>query len=414
MPYRTAAALCLALFLLTLLGCGPRQAPVAAPEPLVVPVSAPVSRQVTDYVYFTGRTDAKETVGVRARVTGYLEKMPFTEGAEVKKGDLLFEIDRRPYKAQYDAAVAQVTLNEASLRLAQTTYERNRSAVVRVTGAVSAQELDQNRAAIDEAQARIRASRAALEVYKLNLEFTRVTAPIDGMVSRYYLTVGNLVVQDQTLLTTVVSLDPLYAYFDMDEPTLLEIRRAINAGRIPRPRRGDIPVFLALPGEEGYPHRGNVDFVNNQVNPSTGTIAVRGDFPNPKSAKGARLMSPGMFVRIQLPIGPPHKALLVIDRAVGTDQGLKFVYVVDDQNMVQYRRVTIGALQDDGLRVIASGLQPTDRVVVGAIQQVRPRMQVEPEETAMPTLPLQAPAPVSRKPQPPPAGSTRQGDKVKR
>jgi multidrug efflux system membrane fusion protein len=414
MLYRAAsAALCAGLFL-TLLGCGQRQPPATEPEPLVVPVSHPVSRKVTDYMYYTGRTDAKDSVGIRARVTGYLKKVAFTEGAEVKKGDLLFEIDPRPYQAQYDAAKAQVKLNEASLRLAQTTYERNRSAVARVTGAVSAQELDQNRAAIDEALERIRASQAALEVYKLNLEFTRVTSPIDGQTSRYFLTLGNLVVQDQTLLTTVVSLDPMYAYFDMDEPTLEDIKRAINAGKIPRPRRGDIPVYLGLPGEPGYPHRGTINFANNVVNPSTGTIAVRGVFANPRPPNGVRLMAPGMFLRIQLPIGPPQQRLLVIDRAVGTDQELKFVYVVAD-GKVQYRRVTIGPLQDDGLRVIKSGLKPTDWVVVGAIQQVRPNMEVQIDKMPMPTLPLgsRTPAPVSGKPLPPP-GLKRQGDKVTR
>jgi multidrug efflux system membrane fusion protein len=212
-----------------------------------------------------------------------------------------------------------------------------------------------------------------------------VTSPIDGQVSRYYLTLGNLVNQDQTLLSTVVSLDPMYAYFDVDEPTVLRVRRATNEGKIKRPQDGLVPVLMGLQGEEGFPHRGNVDFVNNQVNPTTGSLSVRGVFPNPKPPGGVRLLSPGMFVRIRLPIGQPHPALLVIDRAIASDQGLKYVYVLDAENKAQYRRITTGPLQDDGLRVVG-GLHADDWVVIGALQQVRPRMQIRPDEVVMPSF----------------------------
>jgi multidrug efflux system membrane fusion protein len=430
----TAAVLGLGVLATGLLaGCSPtpQQAP-ASPGALAVPVSQPVQREVTDYVDFTGRTDAVETASIRARVTGYLAKIPFREGVEVKQGDLLFEIDPRPYQAQLDQAEGQVELNEASLKLAKTTYERDRAIAQSVAGGVSRQQLDQDLAAVDEAAARLRAAKASTEVYKLNVEFTRVTSPIDGMVSRYYYTRGNLVNQDQTLLTTVVSLDPIYAYFDMDEPTLLRIRRAINEGRIKRVRdRSDVPIFLGLSGEDGYPHRGSFNFINNVVNPSTGSISVRGKFDNAKPdteglglthflvqaagaqvlapggsplgafgqqlsalgvlqtsalGRGSRLLTPGMFVRIRLPIGQPHSALLVIDRALSSDQGLKYLYVLDADNKVQYRRVKTGALQEDGLRVIEDGLKPDDWVVVGALQQVRPRMQIQPDRTPMPSL----------------------------
>ena len=226
-------------------------------------------------------------------------------------------------------------------------------------------------------------------------------------VKRSHFTVGNLVTQDQTLLTTVVSTDPMYAYFDMDEPTLLRIKRAINEGKIEVANdRSDVPILMGLQGEDGFPHKGAFNFINNVVNPSTGTIAVRGVFANPKPEKGARLLVPGMFVRIRLPIGKPHPALLVIDRAVGSDQELPFVYVLDKDNKVQYRRVTMGPLQDDGLRVIESGLEKDDWVVTGGLQQVRPGMEVSPDEAPMPTAdaPGQAPPPVSNKPQPPPPG----------
>ncbi|HMC87913.1 MAG TPA: efflux RND transporter periplasmic adaptor subunit [Gemmataceae bacterium] len=368
-------------------GCHRTPVAVTNSEPPTLPVSKPVQRQVTDYGEFTGRTVAVNSVDIRPRVTGYLTKMTYREGAEVKKDELLFEIDPRPYQAQYDQAVGQVNLNNAALRLARTTLARDQAVASKSQGAVSLQELDQDRAAVDEADARVKAAQAALEAYKLNLSFTKVTSPIDGQVSRYYLTLGNLVNQDQTLLTTVVSLDPMYVYFDMDEPTLLRIKRAINEGRIKLPQPGaDIPVYMALEGEEGYPHRGNFNFLNNQVNPATGTISVRGGFSNAKPPNGTRLLLPGMFVRTRLPIGQPYEALLVIDRAIGSDQGLKYLYVVDKENKVQYRRIQTGPLQDDGLRVIREGLQADEEVVIGGIQQLRPRMPINPEPIAMPSI----------------------------
>jgi membrane fusion protein, multidrug efflux system len=368
-------------------GCHRDPTAVAPAQPPVIPVSRPVGREVTDYVDFTGRTDAVQSVDIRPRVTGYLVQMPFQEGASVKAGDLLFVVDPRPYKAQLDQAQGQVDLYQAQLKLARTIYARDRAINARVANSISQEQLDQDQASMEEADARVKAFEKNMEVYKLNHEFTKVVSPIDGQVSRYYLTLGNLVNQDQTLLTTVVSRDPMYAYFDVDEPTLLRVRRAINEGRIKRrPDGANIPVLMGLQGEEGFPHQGTINFVNNQVDPTTGSITVRGVFANPEPPGGIRLLSPGMFVRIRLPIGPPHPALLVIDRAVASDQGLKYVYVLDAENKVQYRRVTTGPLQDDGLRVIAQGLKPDEWVIVGGLQQVRPLMQVEPERTPMPSL----------------------------
>jgi membrane fusion protein, multidrug efflux system len=367
-------------------GCHEQPGQLAPPQAPAVPVSQPVRQNVTDYVDFTGRTDAVQALDVRARVTGYLVEVPFKEGSEVKKGDLLFKIDPRPYQAQFDQAKGQVGLYQARLRLAQTTNERDRTIDSTAPGAVSQQLLDQDKAAVAEAEAQVQAFQSSLDVYRLNIEFCSVTSPIDGRVSRYYLTLGNLVNQDQTLLTTVVSQNPMYAYFDTDEPTLLRIRRAISEGKIKPTEDGKNPVQMGLQDEDGFPHAGTIDFVNNQVNPATGSITMRGVFPNPQLPGGVRLLSPGMFVRIRLPIGPAHPALLVVDRAIGSDQGLKYVYVVDAANKVQYRRVTTGPLQDNGLRVIEQGLQPDERVVIGGLQQVQPRMEVRPDETAMPTL----------------------------
>ena len=348
--------------------------------PVTLPISKPIVRQVTDFADFTGRSDAIPSVDIRPRTTGYLVEMPFKEGAEVKQGDLLFVIDPRPYKAQLDQAVGQVDLYQAQLKLARTTLARD-IAINRMTpNAVSRQQLDQKEAAVEEADARVKAYQKNMQVYKLNHEFTRVISPIDGMVSRYYLTLGNLVNQDQTLLTTIVTLDPIYAYFDMDEPTLLRIRNAINQGKLqPKRSRGlEVPLYVGLQGEPGFPHQGKVNFVNNQLNPTTGSILVRGIFPNPKPEGGTRLISPGMFVRIRLPIGDPHPAVLVIDQAISSDQGLKYVYVIDVENQVQYRRITTGALQDDGLRVVTEGLNPDERIVVRGLQQVQQILQSRP------------------------------------
>ena len=394
-------------------GCQRDETAVAPPRPPVIPVSRPVQREVTNYVDFTGRTAAVQSVDIRPRVTGYLVKMPFKEGAIVKEGDLLFVIDPRPYQAQFDQAQGQVDLYQAQLKLAKTIYARDLAINARVPSSVSKEQLDQDYAAVEEADARVKAYEKNMEVYRLNKLFTEVVSPIDGLVSRYYLTLGNLVNQDQTLLTTVVSLDPMYVYFDVDEPTLLRVRRAINEGRIKRSRDGrTIPVLMGLHGEEGFPQQGQINFVDNQVNPTTGSITVRGVFPNPEPPGGVRLLSPGMFVRVRLPIGPPHPALLVIDRAVASDQGLKYVYVLDAEDKVQYRRVTTRMLQDDGLRAIEEGLTPNDWVVVGGLLQVRPRMHVQPERMPMPTLegrPTGGEAPPAgpRQPTAPPAEPTK-------
>jgi membrane fusion protein, multidrug efflux system len=393
-------------FLLAAIGGCQRQTPqVAKAEPQAIPVSQPIERVVTDYVDFTGRTNAINSVDIRARVSGYLTEMPFKEGAEVKKGDLLFLVDPRPYQAQYDQAVGQVNLYKAQLELAKANLARDKE-VAKTPGAVSVQQLDQDKASVDEADAAVKAFQASLEVYALNLSFTRVTSPIDGRVSRYFMTLGNLVVQDQTLLTTVVSLDPMYVYFDIDEGTVLRVRKAINDGTMKRYEEGGIPVFMALQNEgSSFPHKGTIDFVNNQVNPNTASLSMRGRFANPIPANGVRLLSPGMFVRARLPIGQPHAAILVIDRAVGSDQDKKFVYVIDAENKVQYRRVMTGALQEDGLRVIneyrrvttgslqkdgqpvisEEGLKKDEWVVVGALQQVHPHTEIKPDRVPMPS-----------------------------
>jgi multidrug efflux pump subunit AcrA (membrane-fusion protein) len=411
-------------------GCR-NQTPPAVESTLAVPISHPVQRAVTDYVDFTGRTDAVQSLNVVARVTGYLVRLPFQEGAEVKKGDLLFEIEPEPYEAQVRLGEAQVASNQAQLVFAELNYQR--ALKLSQEKAVSQQEIDQDKATRDQAAAQLDAARANLNIYRLNLQYTRVTSPIDGQVSRYFLTLGNLVNQDQTLLTTVVSLDPIYAYFDVDQRNLVRIRTAINEGKL-RSRRAaasagqafpydkvlaaqgttgltgtttvlpsavaalglaalpvpveppQFPVLLGMPGDNKYPYQGFINFSNNQLNPNTGSISVRGVFANPKPPNGVRLLSPGMFVRIRVPLGPPHPALLVVDRAIQSDQGQSYVYVVSAENKTEYRPIVTAALQEDGLRVVSSGLKADDWVVVGAIQQLRPNIEVKTQETAMPSF----------------------------
>jgi multidrug efflux system membrane fusion protein len=390
---------CLASLLL-LSGCDRSGGTGASSDVQVVPVAKPIKGKVRDYVFYTGRTNAKDAVTIVPRVTGYLEKMPFKEGADVtgpvlgangkivKEGTLLFEIDDRPYKAQLEAAKASVAQTEASLRFAKATNERFKKLEEKQKGAVSQQELDQYQAQEDQAIANLNLAKANLITAELNLNWTKIYSPIDGIISRYYLTAGNLVNQDVTQLTTLVRMDPMYAYFDVDEPTLLRIKQAINEGKIGDPSKGaNVPVEMGLAGEEGFPHEGKINFLDNQVNPGTGSISVRGEFANHKPKGGAYLLLPGMFVRIRLPLGEPQDELLVFDRAVVSVQGRKQLYIVNKDNKVESRSVTLGSLQDNGQRVILQGLDKDEWVVVGATQQVNAGKEVQMERLkSMPSL----------------------------
>jgi RND family efflux transporter MFP subunit len=336
---------------------------------------------VTDYVDFTARTAAVDSVDVKAHVWGYLQKVNFKEGDLVKKDDVLFEIDPRPYEALLNQAKAKVRQDEAQLELDEAEYQRQLTTYKR--GAGSKSDLDKATAARDVDVANIAADKALVASRQLDLDYTKVLAPVGGRVSRYVVTVGNLIqAGDQnggTLLTTIVSVDPMYAYFDVDEYTALRVRRLIREGKSDSPRDGGYPVFLGLANEEGFPHQGTINFVDNQVNPKTGTIRLRGVFPNKD-----QVLVPGLFGRVRTPIGRPHKALLVSDRALDTDQGQKVLYVVNDKNEVASRPVGVGALHD-GLREITDGLKPGERVVVTGLQQIRPGISVEPKLVDMPS-----------------------------
>jgi RND family efflux transporter MFP subunit len=363
-----------------LAGCA--EVPSGAPAPLPTPVavSRPVEQYVTDYADFTARTAAVDSVEVRAHVWGYLDKVNFTEGAVVKKGDVLCELDPRPYEALLNQARAKVRQDEAQLKYDEAEHQRNVQLVR--TGAVSRSDLDRTAAAQGVDIANIAADKALVRSRELDLEYTKVIAPISGRVSRYVVTLGNLIQSgDQnggTLLTTIVSIDPMYAYFDVDEHTALRVRQLVREGKSDSPRDGGYPVSLGLVNEAGFPHQGTINFVDNRVNPKTGTIRVRGVFTN----KQEHLL-PGFFARVRVPIGRPHQALLVSDRALDTDQGQKILYVVNDRNEVTTRPVRVGALHD-GLREITDGLKPGERVIVNGLQQVRPGITVEPHLVDMP------------------------------
>jgi RND family efflux transporter MFP subunit len=371
-----AAALAISL---ALTGCArpPEELPAG---PVPVSASYPVEREVTDYADFTARVAAVDSVEVRAHVWGYLEKVHFKEGTLVNRGDVLFELDARPYQAALDQAKAKVVQDEAQLTYDEAEYQRNLKLVG--TGAASRSDLDKTAAARGVDAANIAASKAAVASRRLDLEYTKVVAPISGRVSRYVVTAGNLIqAGDQgggTLLTTIVSVDPVYAYFDVDEHTVLRVRRLIREGKAKSARDVDIPLWLGLANEDGYPHQGVVNFVDNQVNPKTGTLRVRGVFPNKDDT-----LAPGYFARVRIPIGFPHRALLVTDRALDTDQGQKVLYVVNEKNEVVSRPVQTGALQD-GLREITDGLKAGERVIVNGLQLVRPGVQVGPKLVDMP------------------------------
>jgi RND family efflux transporter MFP subunit len=376
-------------FCLGLTGCAraPSEGPAAAPIP--VTVSYPVERYVTDYADFTARITAVDSVEVRAHVWGYLEKVNFKEGALVKKGDVLFELDPRPYQAMLNQAKAKVAQDEAQLKYDEAEYQRNLNLVR--TGAVSRSDLDKTAAARGVDLANIAADKAMVASRQLDLDYTKVTAPVSGRVSRYVVTVGNLVQSgDQaggTLLTTIVSVDPMYAYYDVDERTVQRVSQLVREGKVKWARKTEWPVSLGLATEEGFPHQGTINFVDNQVNPKTGTLRVRGVFPNKDET-----LSPGFFARVRLPIGPPHQALLVSDRAIDTDQGQKIVYVVNEKNEVVSHPIRVGALHD-GLRAVDDGLKPGQRVIVNGLQQVRPGTTVEPNLVDMPGQNPQSEAP---------------------
>jgi multidrug efflux system membrane fusion protein len=342
-------------------------APAALPAPEVT-TAVVATHELSDWADFTGRLEAVENVAVRPRVGGYVEAVAFTEGARVAKGDLLFQIDRRPFEAEVERLTAERDRARAELELAHS--YRNRAERLLAQNATSREEFEQVESDAAVAKAQLGAAEAALDTAALNLSFTRVTSPIAGRVSRAIVTAGNLV-DGSTLLTTVVSDSPVYAYFDIDEHTYL--RHVSDADA----RTRETAVHVGLINENGYPHAARLDFLDNQVDPDHGTIRARAVLDN---ADG--FFTPGLFVRLQLVSPLKLTAALVDDRAIGTDLGRKFVFVVDEHNVVQYRSVVTGR-SVEGLRVVSEGLESGDVVIVNGLQRVRPGVPVNATQVAM-------------------------------
>lgn len=362
----------------TATGCKQPAQPMST-TPSAVSVSLPVEREVTDYAEFTARIAAVESTDVRARVSGQIVAVPFQSGTLVRQGDVLVEIDVRPFQAELETRIAEEARAAANLSLAQIEFNRIEGIP---PDSRTVFEYDTASARLQEARAAKAAAAAAVESARLNVEWCRVVAPISGRISYKYVTTGNVVtggIGSGTLLTTIVSVDPMYANFDVDERTVQRIQQLIREGKLESNEKADIPVWLGLTAEDGLPHHGTINFVDNQVNPRTGTLRVRGVFPN---ADGA--LVPGYFAHVRVPVSAPHKAVLVSDRVLDTDQGQKILYIVGDDNKVVVRPVRVGALHD-GLREIVDGLKPGERVIVNGLQQIRPGVMVEPTLIDMPS-----------------------------
>jgi RND family efflux transporter MFP subunit len=348
------------------------------PPPPQVSVAAVVEKRVKDWDEFTGRFQAVETVEIRPRVSGYIDKVAFKEGGLVKQGDLLFVIDPRPYQADYDRAAADLKRYKTALELAR--IESTRVQRLRESGAVSQEELDERTSTVAQAEANAAGAQAAVESAGLNMSFTRVTSPITGRVSRAEVTRGNLVTGGNnggTLLSSVVSMDPIYLYFDGDEQAYLRYQQMGRAGERTSSRDAPNPVHIGLANEEGFPHTGSMDFVDNQLNPQTGTIRARAVFDN----KDGRF-TPGLFARVQLVGSDDYNAILIDDRAVNTDQSQKYVFLLGPDNKVEYRRVKLGRVID-GLRIVREGLKAGDVIVVNGAQRVHPGLTVTPQRVTM-------------------------------
>jgi multidrug efflux system membrane fusion protein len=373
-PIRSTLSLAAGIALaLVLAGCAGNAAEPHMPPAPEVSVAAVVAKPVRGSDEFTGRVVAVETVELRPRVSGYVERVAFAEGQEVKAGDVLFVIDDRRYRADYDKAVAELARARSEAKLAQTQDARAEALIA--SRAISRDEYESRKAASSGSDAAVRAAEAAVARAKLDLEYTKVVAPIDGRAGRAIVTAGNLAQADATLLTTVVSLDPVHVYFEGDEQAYLRLAREF----------GESAVRVGLSDEEGYPHEGKVDFIDNQVDPRTGTIRARAVLAN-----ADRKFTPGLFARVQLEGATARTELLVDEKAVLTDQDRKYVYVLGEKNAAVRKDVVLGAAID-GMRVVDAGLVAGDKVIVNGVQKVFfPGMTVAPKLVEMGAAPAPA------------------------
>lgn len=358
---------------LVLAACGKSEDVTQQMPAAKVSVAEVIEQPLNEWDEFTGRLEAPESVQIRPRVSGFVDKVSFNEGALVKKGDLLFQIDPRPFQAEVKRLEAQ--LQQSRANQARTVSESRRGERLREGNAISAELADARKTAAQEAQAAVAGIQAELDNARLNLSFTRVTAPIDGRVSRAEVTAGNLVTASESLLTSLVSTDKVYAYFDADERAFLKYTEL--ARQSGQDSRGKSPVYLGLSNEDGNPHLGQLDFLDNQVNPRTGTIRGRAVFDN---ADGR--FTPGLYARLKLVGSSTYDATLIQDVAVGTDLGKKFVLVLGTDNKVVYRSVQLGP-KLEGLRIVRDGLAKGERIVVNGLQRAIPGSTVDPEAVQM-------------------------------
>jgi RND family efflux transporter MFP subunit len=396
------------LVCLGLAGCGAQQTPTGGAQkgPPEVYVRAPVIQEITDYEEFPGRLESDQTIQVRARVTGYLLRWNFKEGGQVKKGDVLFEIDPQLYEAELALAEGNVLEAQGQHDQAKADWER----VAKLRNGIESSQEEKNKfhGAYIMSEGKLKAAKANLKKAQVNMGYTKVVAPIDGTISRRMIDPGNLVKADDTILTAIGSVNPIKAYFDVDERTVDRVLHLMEKGEIPGDPIG-VPVHMGLADDEKQSYKGEIDFFDTYIDAGTGTLRVRGKFENPDRVlpSGERLpglLVPGMFVRVRLPISKPQKALLIEEKALVTDQGQKFVYVVKDENTaahegtVEYRQVELGRLED-GLRVIKpyeektnkdgkvisrKGLRPNEKVVVSGLQRVRPESKIKFKEAETP------------------------------
>lgn len=374
---------------LMMAGCG-REAPPPAVTPPAVTVAHPIQREVIEWDEFTARLEAVETVEVRARVSGFIEKADFTEGAIVKAGDLLFQIDARQYNAELAKSQADVSKGQAQQAYAANEFKRLND--LRAGGGSSELEVENARQRMLAAAADVEGAKALVQAAQLNVDWTRVIAPIDGRISRKLVTPGNLInggPGQATLLTTIASIDPIYAYTDGNEQALLKYQRLAAEGRRVSARDAPIPAFLQLGDEKMFPHEGKMNFVDNRLDPETGTIRARAVFPN---ADG--FLKPGMFARIRIPGSGRYSATLVPDAAIGTDQNLRFVLVVKADDTVEQRTVKLGALFGN-LRAVESGVGVEDRVIINGLQRARQGAKASTKEQSIPADALVLTAPGS-------------------
>src|SRR5258707_3562875 len=372
---------CAAFLFVFLTGSGCRKASVTQQPPLPVNVVTVVEKEVNEWDEFTGRLDPVESVEIRPRVSGYVTEIHFEAGAIVKKGDLLYVIDPRPYQADFDRASAEVDRMDAQLKLAQ--IELNRAKELRDKNTISASEFDQKAATYQGSAAAKSSAEAAKNSAALNLEFTQIKSPVDGRVSDQRITVGNLVqpgAGPESVLTTVMSIDPIYAKVDADENAILKYVKLAEEGKRVSARTAKIPAWVELGNETDFPHEGYVDFVDNRLDPSTGTVRARMVLKN----WDPNLITPGFFVRVRVAGATPYRAALVADRVISSQQGLKYAFVVKPDNTIERRNLETGSMFE-GKRIVKSGLKDGEKVVSTRLQLLQAGMKVQP-------IPEEAPA----------------------